>query len=292
VVSIGRRRKGTKIVAYHVPKDIYTEEFERREQQKLRKEQQLAIKAEQQEREKREKTVNEQCAKFPKLDRSRIEEFYDQQTEIKSFDEVGYLHKLGTKSYWRKLGFNVIGNPVEVVVRGKQCFNLYRPSQLRDISTRTSLVNLKNRWLKKYGSSELALAEALRFANRLQKVCFYEDFYALKDQWIKSNQHLLVDGKIARVEERMCWSCDGSGMYYKDEECWKCSGTGIYSSRTLYEHRYRIEDRVFSFHSYVQPKLLGEEKGADLPAYGQPFRPDELPLPPQSMLIKLIEELM
>lgn len=299
LVRIGGGRFGTKVVAYHVPSDIYREEVERREREKRKKQQDDDDRRENDARQRREKAVDELCAKFPKLSRSQIADLYDQHKIVKSFDETGYLEQLATKSYWRNLGYDVSGDPVGIAIRGKRCFDLYRTHQLRERKSRLGFeslkdkwLKLKDKWLKKYGSSELALAEALKCANRLQKIQKKDGFYSLKDRWIKSRQHLLIEGKLARVEERMCWSCDGSGIYYQDEECWKCGGTGVYSSRTLYEHVFEIEGRVFSFHSYVRPRLVGEERGADLPVYGQPFRSEELPLPPQSMLIRLIEDLL
>jgi len=135
------------------------------------------------------------------------------------------------------------------------------------------------------------LANALKIANRLQKVHRISDFYDMKDKWIRANQSNLTEGKIARHERKTCWSCSGEG---EDgyEECYKCGGSGIYSSRTLYEHKFNIDGQTFCFHSYVRPASLSEENGADLKNYGRPFSRSELPLPPQNLIIELIKNMM
>jgi len=99
------------------------------------------------------------------------------------------------------------------------------------------------------------------------------------------------------VEEKECWSCCGQGYFsdYEDDfddECDRCGGTGLYSQRTLYEHNFEIDGHMFCFHSYTKPERLSEAKGVDLANYGRPFKKDELPLPPQQLIVELIKDLM
>lgn len=295
-VRIGRWRWGRKTLVYHVPRLIHDEEVARRdadirikkEAKRLEEKKEIKLRA--------ERHANELTETFPQLAADTTKALVKSGKSIYSPDQIGYQYCIGTKSYWKQLGFNVTGEPNGIVVKGKRLLDTYSSGLLVPRKSRMTVERLKAQWLKKYKTKELVLANALRFVNRLQKVNRISEVYTLKDHWIGANQSNLIEGKITRVENKICWSCDGSGIYddaFSDDECddmcFKCDGSGIYSSRTLYEHNFNIDEQVFCFHSYVRPDKLSEEKGADLTNYGRPFDKSELPLPPQQLIVELIK---
>lgn len=235
--------------------------------------------------------VAELASQYPKLDRQIILQFVIDGTNIIASDQLGYQHGVGSKTYWSKLGFSVIGNPTGCFIRGKHVYAVYSNRCLKPRKSKRTISQLRDKWRAKYGSEELLLANALKLVNRLQKVNRIDEVYSLKDQWITANQYNLTEGKFVRRETKVCWSCGGDGEYGW-EECWSCGGTGLYSDRTLYEHNFIIDGQDICFHSYVKPEILSDGKGADLRNYGRPFNRSELPLPPQQLIIKLIKELM
>jgi hypothetical protein len=295
-VRIGGGRWGSKTVAYHVPRRIYGEEKARRDEELLRKAAKEKEDRAEQQRRYRVEQVAKLTERFPHLPSSTIERLIDTERRVYSLDQLGYQHGIGTKSYWRQLGFDVVSEPTGVLVRGRRLYDTYTRNQLVPRSTRLTVARLKEKLLAKHRRDDLVLAHAIRIANRLQKVVRHPDLYSLKDQWIEANQDHLIEGRIARVETRTCWGCHGAGTvsdYWDDEEeCGRCDGTGIYSSRTLYEHHFEIVGQRFVFHSYVEPKVVSEERGEDADRYGRPFTADELPCPPQSVLVSLIESMM
>ncbi|QDU50510.1 hypothetical protein [Gimesia panareensis] len=252
----------------------------------------------QKQEEKRNAAAIEKLAsQYPRLDRDIICQLVSKSTRVFSRDTIGYQFGYGTKSYWNDLGFRVDGNPAGCLIRGKQIYLIYSVRSLIPKRSKITVRQLRRKWLKKYGSPVLMFANALRFANKLQKVKRISEVYDLKDDWIRANQGNLTEGKITRVEEKECWSCDGKGYFsdYEDDfddECDRCGGTGLYSQRTLYEHNFEIDGHMSCFHSYSKPIKLSESKGADLKNYGRPFTKDELPLPPQHLIVDLIQELM
>lgn len=261
-------------------------EAEERKKERQKQKQEEKIKAE---------AIEKLASQYPRLDRKIIRKLVVDRTRIFSKEKVGYQFGFGTKSYWNDLGFRVDGKPTGYLIRGKQIFPIYSDGCLISKRSRITVKQLKKVWLKKYGTKELLLANALKIANRLQKVNRISDFYDLKDDWIRANQSNLTEGKIARHERKTCWSCNGSGEYfsgYGHEECYKCCGTGIYSDRTLYEHDFNIDGQAFCFHSYVRPARLSKKNGADLKHYGRPFRQSELPLPSQLLIVELIKKMM
>lgn len=246
----------------------------------------------QKEEEKRKaEAIDKLANQYPSLDRNIIRKLVTDRTRIISRDSIGYQFGHGTKSYWNDLGFRVDDEPVGCLIRGKQLHDIYSKRSLVPKRSQKTVKQLKQDWLKKYGTRNLLLANALKIANRLQKVHRISDFYDMKDKWIQVNQSNLIEGKIARHERKTCWSCGGEGENGY-EECYKCGGSGIYSSRTLYEHKFNIASQNFCFHSYVRPASLSEENGADLKHYGRPFNRSELPLPPQNLIIELIKNMM
>ncbi|MGL4423258.1 MAG: hypothetical protein ACRCZF_21530 [Gemmataceae bacterium] len=143
-------------------------------------------------------------------------------------------------------------------------------------------VRLWQFWRDGFESDVVALATAVRFANRLIKLapfsCHKREVYEVKDRFIRLACPYLRESRVSRVEERQCWDCGGHGLQ-GDEECYRCDGSGVYSSRTLYEHLFEIGGEEFCFHSFVQPPAnhLSCAAGADLPSYGRRFAPKELP---------------
>ena len=101
--------------------------------------------------------------------------------------------------------------------------------------------------------------------------------YPLKDNLIGYWSEYLIDGRIARHESKVCWSCNGSGIHWSDEECFDCGGSGYYSYQILYEVRYRFpgDERVYCFHTYKKPAHLTDEPGADQRSYGYRFSSED-----------------
>ncbi len=162
--------------------------------------------------------------------------------------------------------------------------------------SKMSSPELWHAWRALHTSDELAIAAAVFTGNRLVKTNSCRNtrlrFYQCKDLWIQEHQPDLTRGRIARVETRKCWDCDGSGMAYDYgfggmDQCERCDGTGIFSERNLYLHEFLIECMPFKFHSYMKPERLDEEPAEDCKEYGTPFTKDEekgLPLPLSGVL--------
>jgi len=274
---------GYEIVAYHAPQSIYDEEVARRIAEKEEAEREQEKKQAEAERKRRDALLE----KFPKLRREVIESLSNLRLYLPT--EVGYQLGVGTRSYWEQLGFRVSGDPSGWLVRGSRLYPVYRSSGLIEKRRTRTVEQVWQEWCERHGSEAIVLAEAIRLANRLQKVNRRAEFYPLKDEWIRRNQNRLLEGRIARLEERVCWDCNGDGESRWGEECFKCGGTGVYSSSTLYEHLFEIEGRNYCFHSYQRPRSISNNPGADLAHYGRPFSADELPLPPQSLLVDMVE---
>ena len=299
-VKIGRHQYGTKTTGYIVPKNILDEERARRTSEQRIAEEKKALELEERRVAVRQRQIDEVAAEFPQLTLKTVQQLVDSERAIYSEREVGYQFGIGIKTYWNQLGFAVTGKPTGYLVRGKRVLDTYSSHQLGSRNSRMTVARLKRKWLKKYGTEELVLAQAIRTANKLQKVKRIAEFYPLKDQWIKANQHKLVEGRVTRVETKSCWSCGGTGQIliwdddYFEDDCPKCDGSGVFSSRTLYEHAFLIDCTRFCFHSYIRPKVVIAEQQADGTdkAFGRPFDKDELPVPPQSVIIELIHELM
>ncbi len=294
-VKIGRNQFGTKTIGYMVPSDILKEERDRRAIELESKAKRVADERAERLAANRAQQIEEVTVDFPQLSAATIERLVDSGRSIFSSTDVGYQFKVGTKSYWNELGFSITGDPTGYLVRGKRLFDTYPARQLELKKTRLTVELLKSEWQKRYVSDELVLAQAIRFANRLQKVKRVADFYELKNRWMVANQENLTEGRVTRIETRSCWSCNGTGDYSLFSECYKCGGTGIYSSKTLYEHEFLIDGTRFRFHSYEAPKVvLAQVKDScdEKMAFGSPFEKDELPVPNQLVIVQLIKQLM
>lgn len=292
-VKIRRDKYGSRTDAYLVPSAIYEEELARRELELEARSQKDAAERMQRQNETRQRRMLEVSDRFPLLEAVSIEKLVDSQRSIHSESEVGYQFGVGTKNYWSQLGYTATGQPNGFLVRGRRLCNTYSSRQLQPKKSRMTVEQLQRKWLKKYGTPELVVAQAIRFANRLQKVKRISEFYPLKDRWIVANQDRLVEGRVARVESRHCWSCGGTGEYYGDDDCDRCGGTGIYSSKTLYEHEFLICGTRFHFHSYARPEVaLAEGTGKNDKPFGRPFLSEEMPVPPQRTIIQLIQSMM
>ncbi len=284
VVRIGHGRWGFRLDAYIVPCDIYDEEVARRSTEKEQEEKARAERLARERLAQLEQRRKNLAEKFPQLPQEKVESLLDEGRVVVTNAEVGYQFGMATKTYWGQLGYRVTGDASGYLVRGSRLYPVYRSQCLSEKHSRLTVKELLDAWRERFGSDEVVLAEAVRLANRLQKVKRHPLFYSLKDTWIKQNQGKLVEGRIARVENNYCWNCDGEG-------CWRCDD-GVYSSRKLYEHTFKIGERTYSFHSYSRPSILSDNRGADLPHYGRPFNRDELPLPPQSVLVSLVRLLL
>lgn len=289
---------GPQIEAYCVPQDIHDEEAARRDAEMEAKRAEQQQKLQQVEEACRQSRIDELSQRFPHLDADIIDSLAINNRTVLSPEKTGYQHGIATKTYWNKLGFRVTGPPAGVVVRGKRLFDVYCTRCLRPNRSKLTVDELEKRWMLRYGKGQLLLAHTLRIANKLQKVWKHPDVYSFKDRWITNHQSYLLDGRVTRVENRMCWDCDGTGTdsdcygEFDDVECETCNGTGVWSARTLYEHRFEIEGRQFVFHSYIRPRVVSDELGTNAPVYGRPFDKAELPLPPQEIVVTLLKTLM
>jgi hypothetical protein len=192
------------------------------------------------------------------------------------------LH-LYSRTQWRRIGYEVRPDAESMsyccLHRGRLVVPLYRPAQVDERRSRHGHLSGEALW-DRYKAMGLGLAHAVWAANKLQKIKPHDKarFYRLKDRFLERHQDALVEGRVARHEARLCWDCDG-GEHPYGETCWKCGGTGVYSERTLYEHILDLDGRAWSFHSYIEPRSVGETPGADLAAYGKRFGPkDRVPL--------------
>ncbi|QDU94129.1 helix-turn-helix domain-containing protein [Lignipirellula cremea] len=286
-------RFGRILEAYLVPRDIHDEEVARLEEERRVVREAAERRATERKAAIRRRQIEKLTQKFPQLALRTVKKLVDSDKVVYSADSVGYQHGVGTKTYWSQLGFKVTGKPTGILVEGKQLFDTFGKKQLVPKKSRLTVKSLKTKWTEKYGSETLVLAQAVRFGNRLQKANRIADFYDLKDRWIEENQCNLVEGRVTRVETKYCWGCDGTGRYgFYGRDCERCDGSGVYSQRTLYEHTFEIEGQRFVFHSYVRPTIVTDESAADLTAYGRPFQPDELPCPPQTVIVALIREML
>jgi hypothetical protein len=269
---------GYVVTGYLIPTSILEEEQARRESERAAARAKEAVDSIRRQQEK----LSEVRAAHPSLTEDQIAQI-DPALPVYCVDEVGYLHGRAIESYWASLGFLVPdgAKPCGTLIDGSNVLPLFSALNLQEQQRTTSTEAIWEKYCSKYRGPVVALAEAIKTANRLQKVRKNARFYPLKDRWIQLNQSNLAEGLIAREEVRTCWSCDGYS------ECYRCGGTGIYSTRTLYEHRFVIEGRKYSFHSYLVPTTVTGE-GANLIRYGLPFAGDELPLPPQSQLVEMI----
>ncbi|HWL08198.1 MAG TPA: hypothetical protein VNQ76_07335 [Planctomicrobium sp.] len=225
----------------------------------------------------------------PTVPRNQIEKVVSEKKRIYRDQELGYNTGVATATYWRQLGYQP-NQPVwwyGYAVEESNLAPVYSKSALQEVDDERSPDDVWADYYNRHGSREIALAEILRFSNRLQKVIRHPGFYLLKDYWITLNQEYLREGRISRQERKECWSCNGTGQFRYDS-CRKCDGTGVYSKRKLYEHRFDIQGREYCFHSYREPQNITDTPGADLGFYGGAFQASELPLPPQSLLVRAV----
>jgi hypothetical protein len=182
-----------------------------------------------------------------------------------------------TRTDWRRLGRRVTAVKPRcylVTGGGTRIIPIYSRWDVEEIPSSRSKWTGERLW-KTYQARGLSVAHAIRAANRLAKL-FPENrrpLYRLKDLFLNSHQHHLVEGRFVRTETSPCWSCNGGNDW-----CYRCSGTGVFRKRKLYEHILDFDGEAYSFHSYVEPRRLGETTGADLPRYGRRLTPkDKIP---------------
>lgn len=251
-VAIGSRKFKRRIVAYYVPAQIYDEEKLRRQKEEVSH---------------RIKEVAERmkilAKDHPQLSSEVLQALAQSGKPIYLAGDLGYSCKVATKTYWSLLGFNVTEKPSGIAVNGRKLFDVYHSNQLAPKACRISVEKLKKKWLDKYGNEQFVLAQAVSIANRLQKVNKCRGFYSLKDRWITESQDYLVSGRL---------------VYSTPED-------------ELYQHRFSISGQVFVFHSRIVPKHVACERVVE-PYQPQPFAEDELPCPPQCIVVELIKEML
>ncbi len=150
-------------------------------------------------------------------------------------------------------------------------------------------------WREPFVSDTSAIAHAIWATNKLIKELprkhhwqIHNEFYSIKDYFIESQQHHLVEGRIARIETGRCGICNGDGAEWEGgPSCGVCNGSGEAASSTLYQHDFVIDGQRYSFHSYYPPQQLSDEPGENLQRYGKPLTSEErqaLRLPRKGLL--------
>lgn len=122
--------------------------------------------------------------------------------------------------------------------------------------------------------------KALWAVNKIVKLVTFapkREVYDLKDKLLRHWADFLIEGRIARNENRECWDCDGTGEGNCGDDCYHCDGTGINTSNTLYESRYQFtgDERLYCYHGYSKPEKLSNQPGADKKFYGHRFTREE-----------------
>lgn len=287
-------RYGYEILGYYCDPDLYREVLEQiereeeraAERQEAKTAREVALWAEAA-RQRRIALEAELDTRFPRLPAeirdAHIEgrvALYDQRDELPT-DQYSPNH-------WQLLGCRVKPDqaPSAYIVRQRgasqtQLFAPYVTELLPSPRANWGAEKLWAFWRNGFTTDVLALATAVRFANRLIKLAPFavekKAMYAVKDRFICAASAHLREGRVSRVENRMCFGCGGTGGR-GEYECRRCDGSGVYSSRTLYEHVFVIDGEEFCVHSYITPpkdKLL-DAPGADLPSYGRRFTSAEL----------------
>lgn len=264
---------------------------ERAEREKERAERRLALEAARRaeaERQRRLETEQRLSDLFPRLPEATRTTCVENRLTV-----FGPTDPLPSDQYtareWRHLGAAVKpgANPSGFLARRRGAVSnpLFTPNSVEAIPSPRSgwePVRLWQFWRGGFQCDLVALATAVRFANRLIKLTPFvghkRPVYEVKDRFIRFASSYLRECRVSRIEEKSCWGCGGTGAQ-GDEECDRCDGGGVYSSRTLYEHLFEIDGDEFNFHSYVAPPShkLSNAAGADLRSYGRRFTPAELP---------------
>src|SRR3990167_4171864 len=76
-----------------------------------------------------------------------------------------------------------------------------------------------------------------------------DQIYTLKNALIR---YLYEGGYCVEAtktfQKRMCYSCDGTGVFWTGDECLKCEGSGVYAVTPLYAFRFMVGGRRYSWH--------------------------------------------
>jgi hypothetical protein len=98
-----------------------------------------------------------------------------------------------------------------------------------------------------------ALHDLNHFAKDVKR--WKQDIYKVKNDIIKI---LYQNGfatecylQVMKLPEKVCWNCNGTGIYRGRGECWDCYGTGTFAkgnSTTLVCFRFVVDDKTFCWH--------------------------------------------
>jgi hypothetical protein len=89
---------------------------------------------------------------------------------------------------------------------------------------------------------------------RAKKNPYHDLSYELKNELIRLlYEHGYCIEAQLHHQDFPCWSCGGTGEYYRGVTCYKCDGTGVYRRIWHYAFRFQVGDRRFSWH---QPKHM------------------------------------
>lgn len=193
-------------------------------------------------------------------------------------------HGRYTRKQWRRLGYGVRRSATAAgyIIGDRRLVPLY---DHQPTFPARKPVDGGKAWaylLRHYGGDEtLALSRSIWVANRLVKLdaSLKREFYSVKDQFLGLHTDCLVEGRVARIEQKPCWGCDGTGVFHsrsRPDECQRCCGTGVYRSSTLYEWRLDIAGQAYCYHSYTKPPTVSGTPGADLEDYGRRFTDADL----------------
>lgn len=204
---------------------------------------------------------------FPKASQETVDRYHNSLCEVyDSIEDVPL--EIFTLEEIEELGFRC-GMAVHAVVLEKEGA-LVRPLFTAALTEYTKTNDLT----KRIEQEKMTPQCALRIANKMVKMVAHhrsKEVYKVKNLLIEMWSDYLIEGRLARMEKRECYNCNGWS------KCRSCGGTGIYSQRALYEHIFRFpgEARSYSFHSYQRPKSVSEIKGADKKQFGYRFMEEE-----------------
>lgn len=69
------------------------------------------------------------------------------------------------------------------------------------------------------------------------------EFYAFKHRMLPRFGRMV--GYDEQTIPKMCWKCDGTGIFTTGAECFSCLGSGIYSQRKQYLQRWELSGDVY-----------------------------------------------
>ena len=86
------------------------------------------------------------------------------------------------------------------------------------------------------------------------------EFYRFKSRMLQRFGTMV--GYDEQTIQKICWSCDGSGVHWRGGQCFSCAGTGIYGTRTHYLQRWEMQGDVYHIPVYFFGEIPEEFRKA------------------------------